>query len=825
MRMAKMWDFITATRVRSYLKRSYLKWILLSIMVFALGVTLYYRCMWLGDREAVLRSVDDRLSVAADLVPMLLSGDFHDRAVGPESVSLEEELLNRRRFNEFVEIEGLRYAQTLVRLGGKFYFSASTVSRKEARDRGSWYFYPYDDAPESLGLVYDTGQAAFLDYRDRWGEYRSLCKRFFSPGGIPYLVLVDMGARSVNNLLAQSLYKMLVSAFSILLMMSPLGCILCLLGLNLREANARLEEANRGLSKQVAAQRDWLFDVESAVRQEQDKLEQVQELHQNSLAGFLTFDGDGKILEINQTALGILGVPPERKGQISLAEFGGPFFWDRLSRQIQNAEVRDEESFSEEIGVHRLDGTPAVLLMRVGIGPRESDEPLYYASFVDISEMKSNQEQLRYLAYHDDLSGLLNRMGLRKVLMDKADLYGRSPSVFVLAVRNFKRINAALGASTGDSVLAELAKRLGDILNPGEELARLGGMEFAMASFGIITREESEAAARRLLSALDEPFLLGGRKFMLSGSLGVMMASDSGTVDETMSGAALAAAESKRRERGCILFFSDRLKTRSVKSIEMENALREAILQENFKVVFQPIVAIRSRRTRGVEALVRWTGSDGKPVSPEDFIPMAEETGMMPSLSEVLFRMTARAFLELRQAVPGIYLSLNVSAVLFHDRLVESMLQDAVEGQGILPSEVLLEITETALIANMEDCRDTLVRLNGKGYTIAIDDFGAGNSSISYLQNFPISKLKIDKSFVQRIVSHGEDWTLVRAILRMSEVLQVDVVAEGVETEEQEQLLDRLNCPLGQGYLYYRPMDLETCLKTLGPSDAGGMNA
>ena len=176
------------------------------------------------------------------------------------------------------------------------------------------------------------------------------------------------------------------------------------------------------------------------------------------------------------------------------------------------------------------------------------------------------------------------------------------------------------------------------------------------------------------------------------------MASDSGTVDETISGAALAAAESKRRERGCILFFSDRLKTRSVKSIEMENALREAILQENFRIVFQPIVEIRSRCIRGVEALVRWTGADGKPVSPEDFIPMAEETGMMPSLSEVLFRMTADAFLALRRAVPGIYLSLNVSATLFRDRIVESMLQDIVEGQGILPSEVLLEITETAQI-------------------------------------------------------------------------------------------------------------------------------
>lgn len=201
---------------------------------------------------------------------------------------------------------------------------------------------------------------------------------------------------------------------------------------------------------------------------------------------------------------------------------------------------------------------------------------------------------------------------------------------------------------------------------------------------------------------------------------------------------------------------------------------------------------------------------------------------MMPSLSAVLFKLTAQGFRQLRDAIPGLYLSLNISTVLFRDYLVESMLQEVVEGQGISPSEVLLEITETALITDMENCRDILGRLHGKGYTIAIDDFGAGNSSISYLQNFPISKLKIDKSFVQRIGTHEEDWTLVRAILRMSEILRVDVVAEGVETEEQERLLDELSCPLGQGYLYYRPMDLETCLKTLAPSgrsDTGEANA
>ena len=794
--------------------RTRIKWIVASLLACLVGGMLYYRYTWIQDRDAIFKSADDRLAAAANLAPLLLPGDFHDRAVGPDWVSLEEGRLNRERINDFVKILGLRYVQTLVRHNGKFYPSPLAAEGKEGQE--AWSFKPYEGSFESLDQVYETGQEAFLSYRDSSGDHRAHCKRFFSPKGVPYLVLVDIRMGFVRRLMMQAVSSQLLSAFFILLIVSPLACVLVILSLDLQDANSNLKLANDDLSKQIHVQRDWLFDIESKARKGQDRLEQVQELQENSLAGLLTFDDEGRITEINQMARDILGVPSGWGEGATLSEFGGPSFWDRLSRRIQNAEIRDEGSFSEEIGLHKMDGKPLILRMRVQMASREDEaRPFYYASFVDISELKSSQDQLNYMERHDVLSGLLNRVGLRQVLLEKAELYCFSPSVFVLVVRDFKRVNAVLGVGMGDSVLVELTRRLGDILNPGEELARLTGVEFGLASFDVIDREEAQATAQRLLSVLEEPFLIGDRKFMLSGSVGVMMALENGTVDEAISSAALAAEESKRREPKSVLFFSDRLKTRSVKSIEMGNALREAIQQENFKVVFQPIVEIRSRSVRGVEALTRWLGSDGKPVSPDEFIPMAETTGMMPSLSEVLFKLTAQSFLQLREAVPGLYLSLNVSTVLFRDNLVESILKDAVEGQGVLPSEVLLEITETALIADMKGCSDILVRLNGRGYTIAIDDFGAGNSSISYLQNFPISKLKIDKSFIQRIGSHSEDWTLVRAILRMSEVLQVDVVAEGVETEEQDRLLEELHCPLGQGYLYYRPMDLGTCLKAL----------
>lgn len=233
------------------------KWIVLSFLSFAVGVVLYYHYLWARERDAILKSVDDRLVATADLVPLLLSRDFHDRAVGPDSIPLSEELLNRRQINEFVAIQGVRYAQTLVRYEGKFYLSAPTVSRKEARERGSWYFCPYEGIPEFLNEIYETGRSDFLNYRDGWGEHRSLCKRFHSPAGVPYLVLVDIGMRTVRSLLSQALSRLLLSALSILLIVSPLGCVLLLLSADLQDSNAKLRAANlngeRSLARFLAA--------------------------------------------------------------------------------------------------------------------------------------------------------------------------------------------------------------------------------------------------------------------------------------------------------------------------------------------------------------------------------------------------------------------------------------------------------------------------------------------------------------------------------------------------------------------------------------------
>lgn len=435
------------------------------------------------------------------------------------------------------------------------------------------------------------------------------------------------------------------------------------------------------------------------------------------------------------------------------------------------------------------------------------------------SVVGAQQVKIADMTSHDLSTGLWNREGFLLRMKEMGERKGRTPAVLVFVVRDFKRINEALGIAGGDEVLCAISKRLKESLLPCEELARLGGVEFALASNEIEDKGAGHRVAERLLSVLAVPFIIAEREFYLSGNVGIVPSSQEKTYEESLSSATIAAIEAKRTERDRILFYDERLQNRSIQAIELENHLRNAIQERAFTIYFQPIVDIQSGKISGVEALARWFMPDGRSVSPADFVPLAESTGLIHPLSEILFTLSGEGFLRLQQDTPDLFLSLNISPVLFGEDSVEKLLHQFFENTGIAPKSVILEITETALIADMENCRIILERLVKRGYSIAIDDFGVGNSSISYLQKFPIKKLKIDQSFVRNIGVPNADWTLIRAILSMTRVLQIEVVAEGVETPRQEEFLRKLKCAQGQGYFYYYPMDVESCLLALRDSE------
>lgn len=790
-----------------------------SLFFFFIIVAGYYQHDWKHEEEGIMRTIDARLETAASALPLLLAEDFHDRAFQEGAISKGEELENRLRVNAFVESLGLRFAQALVRKGDRFYFTAPTVSESEAKEQESWYFYPYDDAPDVFYDVWNSGGRMFLTYKDQWGFYRSIITRKYSPQGKPYLVVIDFDMESVQSLLSRGKIHPLGSLLLILLATLPLGYTLLKTFSDMKLFNTELEEAKKHLEELVGRQQLTIVDTQRALTEGEAVLRLNETLNQNSLAGHLVFDEQGNIQEINRTAFELL-IPGKEPGE-ELKEAPGwearlfETFCPRSLTGKNGMSAERVSSGAEEYVVERRDGTFLTVVARVGtLKGQEGKANRLFVSLYDNTEVKRSKERMDYMLSHDAHTALPNRLGFLQKIREMSE-QKEEPAIFVFALRDFKRINQALGNNTGDEILQSLARRLQKVLRAEELPAHFSGVEFAVASSAIQNKDGAKELADRILSTLKAPFVVGGKEFFLAGHVGVALQNAERTSEENLAGAALAATEAKRGGRESILFYSEHLQAENVRAIELEHLLREAIRKKAFDVHFQPIMDIGTSQCRGVEALARWGADDGQSISPADFIQIAETTGLIFSLSEILFERSAEHFLRIMQINPDIYLSLNISTVLFEEGIVEKLLIMFVEEKGLAPQNVVLEITETAFIADVEGCRATLERLVKRGYQIAIDDFGVGNSSISYLHSFPISKLKIDRMFVQNIDVLQADWTLIQGILRMCEVLQIDVVAEGVETARQEALLKDLNCPMGQGYFYSKPMKVEHCIEQM----------
>lgn len=773
-----------------------------SVLSFLLGSVIYYRATWSEIEEGISGTLEERLRVAADMAPQMLLPDWHDRPLDEGAVSREEEREARERLTGMARSFGIAAAWTLVKDGDAFRVAAS--SSADGGERGHAIALP-----EAFAAVHATGEPAWGERSDARGSYWSWCERRTGPGG-HYLVLVDFDAAERSRLLTRAWTVPLLSILWLIFISSPGALLLFLLQGDISEANRGLAEANELLKEKVASQR-------REIERGRHDLEFMNELQRRSIMGVAIFDGDGRILDINPSAMEILGIEGEpASGELTIPSIVGLDRWEGVMSRMRAADDPDELfAFDER---HVLpNGEERIIAVRIGHAVGRGDREMYYAYITDITELETGREQMRWAAYHDEATGLLNQIGFKETIKEGLDDHdGASPAVFVLAI-DLKRVNAAFGIRVGDAALEDVARRLSEGVRQGEILARMGGVEFGLSKHGIRTDDEGQAVAARLLRVLDEPFVVGERKFSLYGSVGMRIPTPNEALDDVISKAFIAAKEAKQRGRSSVLSFDGMVRTDNIRNIEIEDWLREELDRgRDFQIFFQPIVDIATEtagKIRDVEALVRWKSPDGDWISPDIFIPIAERSGLIEPLSEVLFATSAKNFLALREVLPDVALSLNVSAELFSDALVAPMLERHLEAHGVAPRDVLLEITETALIDDMDRAHDIIVPLVDRGYSLAIDDFGTGHTSISYLQKFPIHTVKIDKSFIHHIDQNENDWSVVQALLRMSEVLGVTVIAEGVENREQERLLREWGCPLGQGYLYHRPANMKTCLE------------
>ena len=428
--------------------------------------------------------------------------------------------------------------------------------------------------------------------------------------------------------------------------------------------------------------------------------------------------------------------------------------------------------------------------------------------------LREAQQALRHQAYHDILTGLPNRWLLRD-RMEQALKYARQKqtgmAVMFLDLDRFKNLNDTLGHLAGDYLLRAVAERLSLILNERDTLARLGGDDFVVLMVDMPGAEQAGAAADLLLKAMQEPFELDDKKMYVGASIGVALFPDNGDeFDLLIKNAESAMYYAKDQGRNNYQFFAKDIREATANRFTIESELRGAIRSSELCLHYQPQFTLPDGEITGLEALVRWVHPQHGVMPPDKFIPVAEESGLIIPLGEWVLRQAARDSVKMRNA--GCVLSrlaINLSAQqLFHQGTLD-MLQDLV-GRGDLGADSLeIEITESGIMQNPELAVTNLNAIRDMGIGIAIDDFGTGYSSLAYLKRFPINILKIDRSFIRDITLDQDDTTIVKTILAMSEALNMRAVAEGVETQEQKDILAELGCAEGQGYLFARPMPCE----------------
>lgn len=429
----------------------------------------------------------------------------------------------------------------------------------------------------------------------------------------------------------------------------------------------------------------------------------------------------------------------------------------------------------------------------------------------DITDRKKSEERLAYMAYHDALTGLPNRVTFgERLVRDLARAKRRKEAVGVVLVDldRFKEVNDTLGHDAGDHLLVAVAERLQGVVRETDTVARMSGDEFCV----ILPDQKDEHAAveagRRMLRAFDAPFAFDGQEMHVSASLGISLFPLTGDSPETLVRQAdIAMFRAKALGRDTLQLFSEEMSEAVAERARMEKGLRRANEKNEFVVHYQPEIDLRTGRIVGAEALVRWQSPDRGLVPPMQFIPLAEETGAIVPMSEWVIRTScaqAKAWQEGGYA--PFRISVNVSARLFQQYDLTGAIMDILGRTGLGPDSLELEITESVAIQNIETTLDTLWKLDGFSIRVAMDDFGTGYSSLAYLKKFPIHLLKIDRAFIKDLDRNPEDQTIVKAILAMAHTLGIEVIAEGVERAEQMELLKGFGCGLAQGYYFSRPV-------------------
>ncbi|MFJ7734395.1 EAL domain-containing protein [Lysinibacillus sp. NPDC097231] len=482
--------------------------------------------------------------------------------------------------------------------------------------------------------------------------------------------------------------------------------------------------------------------------------------------------------------------------------------------------IRQEGIWQGEIWNRRKTGDvyPEWLTI-VGVTNDEGEITNYCGIFTDLSERKIVENELEKRLLTDSLTDVSNRFAYIErmdSLLESTSTISHSVqhAVYFLDLDRFKQINDTLGHAVGDTMLVEVAKRIKSLLKNKDIIARYGGDEFIITLTNVKNVKEAAKFAEKIIGIIEQPMEIDGQNIFISTSIGISMyPADGESTEELIHCADRAMTYSKKNGLNGYSFYFDELQTDSQRVLLLDSELRRAIENREFELHFQPKISMENEQIQGVEALVRWNSERLGFVSPAEFIPYAEETGLIIPLSEVIIEKACEAVIEMQQCGRKTPIALNISSIHFKQQNFLDSIQTILGRYNTPASNFEIEVTERTVMNSANETVSKLVRLKQLGFKISIDDFGTGYSSLSYLVRFPLDFLKIDRSFIQHICSLDEKQAVVDAIIQMSHRLKMKVVAEGVEQAQQVDILRKMNCDIIQGYYYSKPLPLQELIE------------